>query len=549
MNTHTHTSTRFVGLALLALGPASPWASAPAGAQQIPWVGLAAPGAQLLGEAGQYPHSPSAADYFGSAVAAGDFNGDGFDDLATGIPGNDCDLLTEECGSVQVRLGGEAAPLGAALVLDPAHPDAPDTAEAFDSYGYAVAAGDFDDDGFVDLAVGVPDNRFFHQGSPRRIGAVQIHYGLDGSLGSIQAAAEHALQDPGWQEFESFGSAVAVGDFDGDGHDDLAVGNPEGIIDGVVSGGRVTVFHGHDDGLVPVDALRLWLGHDGLPDTPEPSEYMGWALAAGDFDGDGFDDLALGVPAEDDAGAVLVVYGSPASLVFPNHWYFDSFDLGGEDQPGMFFGAALAAGDFDADGFDDLAIGAPWFDGQGSPEPEDMGAVSVAYGSEFGLTLLRVHWITEDSLYGAGNGERLDLLGYALAADDFDGDGIDDLAIGAPGEDLETVSALDTGAVSVIPGRLLSGVTGAPRQLRPAVPFDPAGLIPDSPVGGPGYGWALAAGDFDGNGFSDLAIGAPGRDLADPERLDAGVTAVVYGRLFADGFEFGSAGAWSSAAP
>jgi hypothetical protein len=103
--------------------------------------------------------------------------------------------------------------------------------------------------------------------------------------------------------------------------------------------------------------------------------------------------------------------------------------------------------------------------------------------------------------------------------------------------------------VSVIRSRLLSGVTGAPRQLRPAVPFDPAGLIPDSPVGTPAHGVSLAAGDFDGNGFADLAIGAPGRNLADPERPDAGVTAVLYGRLFADGFEAGGAGAWSSAVP
>jgi hypothetical protein len=56
-----------------------------------------------------------------------------------------------------------------------------------------------------------------------------------------------------------------------------------------------------------------------------------------------------------------------------------------------------------------------------------------------------VHWITEDSLYGAGNGEHLDQFGAALAAGDFDGDAIDDLAIGAPGEDLETSNAPDTG--------------------------------------------------------------------------------------------------------
>ena len=101
MTTHTRNSTRFAFLALLALGPATPWAPAPAEAQQIPWVGLAAPGAQLHGEIGLYPHSPGGADHLGFAVAAGDFDGDSFDDLASGIPGNDCDVVTWDCGSVR----------------------------------------------------------------------------------------------------------------------------------------------------------------------------------------------------------------------------------------------------------------------------------------------------------------------------------------------------------------------------------------------------------------------------------------------------------------
>ena len=567
MTTHTRNSTRFAFLALLALGPATPWAPAPAEAQQIPWVGLAAPGAQLHGEIGLYPHSPGGADHLGFAVAAGDFDGDSFDDLASGIPGNDCDVVTWDCGSVQVRLGGPADPLGVVKTLDPAAPGAPEPAEAFDEYGLALAVGDFDHDGKDDLAVGIPGNEAINATWGLE-GAVQIHYGLDSSQGSIQPVAEQVLlQGVNGVPFETwagtgvanedrFGHALAVGDFDGDGHDDLAMGAPHAKSSALDTSGNVIVAHGHAGGLMPFDGFLMRLGRGGLPDVPEAGEEFGSALAAGDFDGDGFDDLAIGVPIEEQVGAVLVVYGSPASLIFADHWYFSSLALGGEAQPGMRFGLALAAGDFDGDGRDDLAIGAPEFDGQGEPVPFDVGLVSVVYGSQAGLTPARVDRIYEDLLYGAGEGEAFDNFGWALAAGDFDGDGVDDLAIGTPGEDLEASGSGNTGAVSVLAGRRLEGLTGAARQLRPIgfTPMfpneDPSGLIPDYRAGEPFYGTSLAAGDFDGNRFSDLAIGAPGRNVYHPSPVgDTGAAAVVYGRLFADGFETGSPGAWSSAVP
>jgi hypothetical protein len=391
-------------------------------------------------------------------------------------------------------------------------------------------------------------------------GAVQIHYGLPGSLGSIQSVAEHFFHQPTapWRD-ERFGQALAVGDFDGDGYDDLAIGAPQDwrffadpSLD--VQAGKVHVAHGHTDGLMPLAAFEMYLGHPGgLPDVREEGDEFGYSLAAGDFNGDGFDDLAIGVPRADDVGKVLVVYGSPVSLIFPSHRYFGSFELDGEAQRGMRFGAALAVGDFDGDGRDDLAIGAPTFDGQGQPQPVDMGIVAVVYGPP--LDPPRVHWTYEHALYGPGNGERFDLFGAALVAADFDGDGSDDLAIGTPGENLEISGHVDTGAVSVVPGRRFQGLTGAPRQLRPigfspAIPNeDPSGLIPDYRDGQPLHGWALAAGDFDGNGFADLATGAPYRDRFDPTQVDTGAVAVLYGRLFADGFETGNVAAWSSTVP
>ncbi len=527
---------RIVATLLLAFsGLCAPVAAA---AQSLPWIGLTGHGAQLLGEAEQGSHGPGADDHFGFALAAGDFNADGYDDLASGIPGNDCSAAVTNCGSVQVRFGWSEGALGAVVTLDPAAAGAPDPAEEHDFYGVALAVGDFNADGNDDLAVGASGNAV---GGESSAGAVQVHYGLPGGQGSIQWVAEHILhQDvPGVPDnadgSEFFGRALAAGDFDGDGFDDLAIGAP-GNVAGGPHVGNVVVGHGHIGGLVPFAGFEMKLGLDGLPDTPEDGEEFGIALAAGDFNGDGFDDLAIGVPEEDGVGAVLVVYGSPNSLIFANHWYFGQWDLNRTTNPSGRFGAALAAGDFDGDGYDDLAVGEPLFDGDAVLV--DMGIVALVWGSPGGLTPAGHEFLWEDALYGPGNSEAGDVFGADLAAGDFDGDGVDDLAIGTP---RENDIAVDSGAVTVVRGDRQRGL-GPGRRLRPGDPLRT--LIPDVTADGSRYGEALAAGDFDGDGFADLAIGAPFRNGgADP--VDAGAAAVLYGSLFRDGFETGDTGFWS----
>ena len=310
--------------------------------------------------------------------------------------------------------------------------------------------------------------------------------------------------------------------------------------DSYTIGGNVTVGHGHLGGLVPFDAFLMKLGLDGLPDQPETNDSFGYALAAGDFNHDGYDDLAIGVPGEDGVGAVLVVYGSQWSLLFANHWYFGQWDLNQTTQTGARFGDALAAGDFDGDGYDDLAVGAVGYDA--TETLLDVGLVAVVYGSSAGLGPGRVTWLWEDLLFGPGNSESGDHFGAALAAGDFTGDGRTDLAIGIPSENDAVV---DAGAVAVLPGTP-QGLAGGARRLRPA--SFPLGLIPDADAGSPLYGLALAAGDFDGNGFDDLALGAPDRDDA-AAGVDVGGTAVLFGNLLADDFESGGRRNWSATAP
>ena len=287
------------------------------------------------------------------------------------------------------------------------------------------------------------------------------------------------------------------------------------------------------------------LGLQGLPGTPAAGDQFGRAVATGDWNGDGFDDLAIGLPGRSaNRGAVLVVYGSPFSLLFANHQLLDQGSFGDLIEINDSFGRSLAGGDFNGDGYDDLAMGAPG-EGIGTPAQLEAGEVIVSYGTAAGLSTVGAPWLSEDGIFGGGS-EQSDAFGSALAAGDFDGDGLADLAIGGDGEDAE--AGFNAGAVTVIRGNV-AGPAGSPtRQLRPGA--HPIGMIP-SRLGESDefahYGSALATGDFDGNGSADLAIGGPLRDVGDAG--GAGAVAVVYGQLFVDGFESDDALEWSTLLP
>jgi hypothetical protein len=371
----------------------------------------------------------------------------------------------------------------------------------------AQAYGDFNNDGFDDLAVGVA---FENVGAVSDAGGVNVLYGTAGGISSSNdqfwtqnSAGIENSADPG----DVFGWAVAAGDFDGDGFDDLAVGIPGEDVGGDLVAGAVAVIYGSGSGLSSAGDQFWTQGNAAIEDDEDSFDNFGRSLAVGDFDNDGFDDLAIGVPFEsvgmiEDAGVVNVIYGSNSGLTGNGDqlWHQNSAGINDSAEDSDFFGSSLAAGDFDSDGFDDLAVGVPAEDIGTSSPADDCGAVNVIYGGNSGLTS------TGDQIWHQGrpgiedDEETFDQYGHSLASGDFDNDGFDDLAVGIPAEESGAIE--DEGAVNVIYGTN-AGLSSVGNQLWSQ---DSSGIA-DIGEELDSFGQSVAAGDFDGDGFDDLAIG------------------------------------------
>jgi len=404
---------------------------------------------------------------FGISVAGtGDVNGDGFADLIIGAPQFDNGFVFDQ-GRAFVFLGSAAGPSSTPAWTA-------DGGQAGAWFGYSVAsAGDVNRDGYADVIIGA---RLFDNGQTDE-GRAFVYLGSASGLGLT----------PAWtaeidQASAMFGSSVAsAGDVNGDGYSDVIVGAPGFDSTVNVDEGRAFVYLGSATGL---STAPYWSAGSNL----FSSAYGASVAAAGDVNGDGFGDIIVGAPLFDNAGfpdeGRVFVYAGP---LFDPHspgttnpiWTADS----NKTQAKLGYSVA-GAGDVNGDGFADVLVGAP---GWGS------GQVMAYYGSSTGPSVA-------PSFTAKINKNPAEFGSSVAGIGDINGDGISDIAIGAPRVDSMTASAV--GTVRVYYGG------------RMGLANSPAFSIAESQANALFGGSVAAAGDVNKDGVADFIVGAVGLDNA-----------------------------------
>lgn len=476
-----------------------------------------------------------------SVSAAGDINGDGVDDVIIGA------FLADPNGNASGRsyvvfgsTNGFASPI-ALSTLNGSNGFVLNGEVEADRAGWSVAAaGDVNGDAIDDLIIGA----IFASPNGNRSGRSYVVFGSDQGFSSpfeltaLNGSNGFVLNGEALDD-ESGQSVSGAGDINGDGIDDLIIGAPFADPNGTDSGRSYVVFGSENAFSNPFELSSLNGSNGVMIDGEAADDYSGASVsAAGDINGDGIDDLAIGAffadPNGNASGRSYVVFGSASGFSSPLNLSSlngsNGFALNGESAGNQSGKSLSGAGDINGDGIGDLIIGAARTD----PDGNESGRSYVVFGSADGfpgsLDLSSLDGSSGFILDGDG---PLDRFGTSVsAAGDFNFDGLDDLIVGADSAD---GSGNASGRSYVVFGSddpfsnpfsvsMINGLNGV--VLNGELMNDMSGESVSGSV------------DINGDGIDDVIIGARG---ADPNGSSSGRTYVVFGQrgdlIFDDRFE------------
>lgn len=473
-------------------------------------------------------------DGLGRVVRSGDLNGDGRADLIVAS-------ALADAGVVEVWFG--RADFSGSLDVAGTAGTAPDLsilgASAGDqlSNGGAVLLADLNGDGRQDLVLGAPGAD--GPGEARTFaGEAYIIFGKDSLPAQLDLAAGGAdVVVYGANAIDQLtgGGSLLAADLNGDGLQDLVLGaiGGDGPGESRSSAGEACVLFGRSTWPAVLDlALSGVGGADLTIHGASASDLLtsSGAMAAGDVNGDGLADLVLGASGGDGpgesrsgAGEVGVIFGRssfPATLDLASEADVTIDGASASDQ--LSAGGALNVGDVDGDGLADLVLGAAGGDGPGESR-SGAGEAYLLLGRNTWPARLDLATDADSVIQGAGAGDGLTSGGGLLLAD-VDRDGRQDLILAAPLADGPGDSRTSAGEVYIVLGRSLPVATvdlasDADVQIFGASASDNLGI-----------NGALVAGDFNGDGFADLLLGAPLADGPGESRSNAGEAYLIFGR-------------------
>ena len=465
-------------------------------------------------------------DYSGmSASSAGDFNGDGFDDIIIGAIG--ADPNGESSGESYVVFGSAEWLSGSIELsaLDGTNGFQINGIDEYDHSGWSVSsAGDFNDDGFDDIIIGAPD-------AESQTGESYLIYGsaewLSGSIdlrpvyNSLDGYSVHwfdgqnGIKISGIDDNDWSGSSVSsAGDFNGDGIDDIIIGASSADPNGSNSGESYIVYGFANGSSANFNLTQLKYGYSGFKiNGINEGDGSGRSVSsAGDFNGDGIDDIIIGASLADPngfrSGESYIVLGSASWISASLDLSWIAFQINGNDENDWSGRSVSSAGDFNGDGFDDIIIGATGADPNGSKS----GASYVVFGSSDWHPQGTIDLSSLDGTNGFqinGINEQDESGSSVSSAGDFNGDGIDDIIIGAS---LADPNGSNSGASYVIFGeRINSSPTGtivitgtaAEDQVLKAV----STLADVDGLGALSYQWEADGTDITGATYNTLTLG------------------------------------------